>query len=167
MRRAALYQRTVPRRGIDTDGARQGGGSRFAEWEKVTHLPILFAGGTDVKDKFTMATAEDPLQAPWREVLEAWHQALGEEWRMVTDVLTRSGPDPESYTASASFKNQRPRLYEALTTLVTEGGGKGNVTATTVGHALRVIRNRVIGGYRLDSKMDRYGKTRLWRVTRV
>jgi hypothetical protein len=126
----------------------------FEHWAELIASAISWAGGPDLM-ACRLAPAADPRRESQLALLTEVAQ-LGQV--TASDLLRRA------YETSYSGDPIRPALADALEELLDARHRRDRVTAVRVGHLMRRLRDKVIGGLRLVSQYESHGKVQMWKV---
>jgi len=129
----------------------------YHAWCRVVRDALVWAGGTDpAATQDALRESADVERDELRELLTAWHAAVGESAVTVRGLLDAA----TTYAPGAGHEPKRA-LHDALRALVP---GDAPLSTSSLGNALRRFRGQKAGGLALcDGDLDR-NKSRTYRV---
>ncbi len=128
----------------------------FEEWDRMVRRPLCWLGLADPLNASDGLRSQDPDIEAMRLLFAAWRDVYADKAVSVSD-LVRDGMD---YGSAMNGEHDRPELYAALQLICSE-----KVNSRRAGNWLRVHRDRIVDGMRLEQvEVDRKGIAR-WRVT--
>ena len=78
-------------------GTRIDGGSRFPQWDGMVRQPLLWAGGADMAEVFSVNTEEAEESQAYRGLLILLHEVFRESSFSIADVISRVTLAPRHY----------------------------------------------------------------------
>ncbi len=125
----------------------------YGEWSDMARAPLIWLGEADPVDSMETAREEDPELAAIRELFAQLPDHFGDrDWttaELIKIVCEREGQIVPGFKLP-DFKH--PELRELLLRVAGEGSA---VSGKRLGKFLSKIGGRVVGGLRLEKKIDR------------
>lgn len=141
----------------------------FEDWSRLVAGAIVFAGGHDVTQCMANknGNSDDPELEAATTLLSAMHR-LGEPMS-AGDLVSAAYDWENDWNGIPRPGSERcPEIREALDALVMSKGRGGRPSPKAVGHTLKRIRGRVLGGLKLLSVPSLAGgKSLAWKVVAV
>jgi putative DNA primase/helicase len=127
----------------------------FEEWDRMVRRPLCWLGLADPLNASEGLRSQDPDIEAMRLLFAAWREVYADKAVSVSDLVR----DGMAYGSAMNGEHDRPELYAALQLVCRE-----KVNSGRAGNWLRVHRDRIVGGMRLEQvEVDRKGIAK-WRV---
>jgi hypothetical protein len=135
----------------------EGDGTRFALWDSMVRLPIIYAGGTNVAQAMAASVEDDDARAQLAEVMDAW-------WHLFGDREVKAGDVEKRINQVASGQDWE---YAQLLNRWILGHERRVMSAILIGNKIAEVKGQTIGGRAFDRYHDTKNKGHYIRLAAV
>lgn len=137
----------------------------FPEWSALIRNCLVWAGQPDPYDGVEQLRGEGDSRANEAiQLLRAWHRCFGAQWVSLQDV-DRQLQWYRTNDPTQLIGDKRDQLYDTLRE-DPKLWDRDRLLTKSVGYRLRRIKNRVFGGFKLQSRVDTVRNAHEWLVVK-
>lgn len=131
----------------------------FEDWSRLVRSALVWLGWDDPAKSMDAARADDPTTAGLKSLLAAWHDAIGEDFKTVGQVMERANE-----TGAMGGRTQE-HLNHAVAEVAADKYGQSD--RRRLASFLSSQKGRVVDGLKLVDQYDKKLKQKIWAVTYV
>ena len=142
----------------------------FSHWSDMVRSALVWLGCADPALSMEAAREDDPELTELREVMEAWHEAIGSEPKTIRAAaevagrtVVRGDENGDHHRSFGPAELQWPALNDVFTRIA---GARGSIDTTRLGKWMLGKGGRIIAGKRFQKDGVSQGAVR-WKLAKV